>query len=261
MEKNKKKDFKDTIIKLVLIIIIILLLLHNCVLIKKKGKEKTPSGNVNIIEIMCEDNEKCDVKPTDNQNDDNQSNNTSTNEGEVSSSNIRNNSQSNNTSSTNKNNNSSSNNEGTSTNQEQETDGKLSVFDDKLVWNNTTELKIFTNSVYNFEEKIAPESSNTYQFVVKNSTAYKLKYNISFIETNPYNINMKYKLKKNNTYLVDHYVSYNELNINNQLLNAKKNDTFYLEWKWISSNNDNEAGENSANYALKIKVEAESTND
>ena len=69
---------------------------------------------------------------------------------------------------------------------------------------------------------------------------------------------MKYKLKKNDTYLVDHYVSFDELNVSNQILNSKTNDTFYLEWKWISSDNDTEVGNIQANYALKIEVKAES---
>ena len=141
-----------------------------------------------------------------------------------------------------------------------EPENEMFVRDKKLVWSDTSPLNIFTSSIYTVEGKIAPESSNTYQFVVKNSTSYSLKYNISFIETNPYHINMKYKLKKNNTYVIDHYVSYGELNIEEQLLNAKTNDTYYLEWKWVSSDNDNEAGEHSADYSLNIKVEAESVN-
>ena len=85
-----------------------------------------------------------------------------------------------------------------------------------------------------------------------------VKYDIIFSETNPHNVNMKYKLKKNSTYIVDHYVSFDELNINEQLLNSKKNDTFYLEWKWISAENDNQVGEITANYQLQIEVKAES---
>ena len=83
--------------------------------------------------------------------------------------------------------------------------------------------------------KIAPESSNTYQFVVKNSTKNKLKYEINFIETNDYNINMQYKLKKNDTYIIDHYVKPSELSVNDMILNPGENDTYYLDWKWISS--------------------------
>ena len=77
----------------------------------------------------------------------------------------------------------------------------------------SVEVKIFTNSMYKLEDRIAPESSNTYQFVVKNSTNYNIKYQIRFIENNPYSINMKYKLKKNDTYLIEEYVSASELNI------------------------------------------------
>ena len=218
---------------------------------------------------------KCDIEFNDDQSNNdngnyNNQNNTNINKNKNNNSNINNDgtttdnsNQDNASNNDNSNSDSSNNNSSSDDNQDdnvEEPEDEMFVRDKRLVWDNVSELKIFTNSVYNFEEKIAPESSNTYQFIVKNSTSYNLKYNMSFIETNPYNINMKYKLKKNDTYIVDHYVSYNELNINDQLLNAKTNDTFYLEWKWISSDNDNQAGENSANYELKIKVEAESTN-
>ncbi len=255
------KNKKDKIIKITLIIIIILLLIHNCTLIKKKGKEKTPSGNVNIIEIICENSDKCDIKDKDSKktsddtNDDNSD--TSNNKNSVGSNNSTTgtNKKSTDTNKKNADNTSpTSDTEETSDDQPEE----LTVLDSDITWKDTTELKIFENSMYNLDNVVAPESSNTYEFVVKNSTKYNVKYNINFIETNPYHINMKYKLKKNDTYLVDHYVSYNELNINEQVLNAKKNDTFYLEWKWVSSDNDNAAGENKANYNLKIEVKAES---
>jgi len=122
--------------------------------------------------------------------------------------------------------------------------------------------KIFTNSMYKFRNVIAPESSNTYQFVVKNATDYNLKYTIDFVESNEHNINMKYKLKKNDTYLIDHYVSASELNISQMMLNVSSNDTYYLEWKWISSSNDTNIGKTpNAYYELAIKVEAESIDE
>ena len=142
---------------------------------------------------------------------------------------------------------------------------KIEVFDDyydPVTWNGSTTLKIFTNSMYQFKDLIAPESSNTYQFIVKNATEYNLKYKISFEEFNKYNINMKFKLKKNDTYLIDHYVSASELNVDEMILNITENDTFYLEWKWISSSNDTSIGKTpDAYYGLTIKVEAESIND
>ena len=139
---------------------------------------------------------------------------------------------------------------------------ELIVYDKEITWHDETPAKIFTNSMYELTDVIAPESSNTYQFVVKNGTEYNLKYKIDFIENNPYQINMKYKLKKNDTYIIDHYVSANELNVEDAFLNTKTNDTYYLEWKWISSNNDTAIGlDPNSQYELKIYIEAESTDE
>ena len=227
MEKNKEKErenskrrISDLIIKIVLIIIIILLLIHNCALIKKQNEyanSPVPSGNVEIIEIKCDDNRCVTPRPTDD--------NTSPAFNEQ---------------------------------------GEIEVFDNEktpVQWNGATDLKIFSNSIYAIPDIIAPESSNTYQFIVRNSTKYKIKYNINFVENNPYHINMKYKLKKNDTYVIDHYVSASELKAANYLLNSNQNDTYYLEWKWISSSNDTEIGHTpNANYRLSIEVKAESIN-
>ena len=144
---------------------------------------------------------------------------------------------------------------------EEEITGEFYVDDSNVRWSDETELKIFVDSLYNVPGKIAPESSNTYKFVLHNKTSYNLKYNISFIETNPYNMNMKYKLKKNGSYIVSNYVSYDQLNLTGALLNSKENDTFDLEWKWVSSDNDTAAGKAEANYKLKINVEAESVDE
>ena len=72
---------------------------------------------------------------------------------------------------------------------------------------------------------------------------------------------MKYRLKKNDTYVVHHYVKASELRVDDMILNRNENDTYYLEWKWISSSNDTSIGENpEAKYGLKIEVKAEETN-
>ena len=261
-EKNKK--IIDRIIEIILIIIIILLLLHNCEMIRKNKNMKTPSGNVNIIEIKCDDN-KCDT------NDgsggisvDTNTNRYNRNSGNQ---NAMNDNNSDDTIVPSDNSNNNNPNKGANTNPDEEEpsedipivdDNEFSVLDRNIKWSDSSELKIFSNSFYNFEDKIAPESSNTYQFVVKNSTEYNLKYNMTFTEENTHNINLKYKLKKNNNYIVSEYVSFDQLNLTDQLINSKKNDTFYLEWKWISSSNDTEIGKIQANYKLYIHVEAES---
>ncbi len=223
-DNKEKKNNKiiDWIVKIILIIIIIILLIHNCSLIRNRHLEQNPTGNVDIIEITCNKEDVC-KKDTKEQNDDN----TKPVSGD-----------------------------------DEEPETGFLVKDKQITWDGIKQAKIFTNSMYEFSDVIAPESSNTYQFIVKNATEFNLKYKIDFVEDNQYNINMKFKLKKNNEYLIDHYVSASELNIADMLLNVKENDTYYLEWKWISSSNDTAIGKTpDAYYGLTIKVEAESIDE
>jgi hypothetical protein len=133
----------------------------------------------------------------------------------------------------------------------------LIVSDNDITWKSTNKLRIFTNPVYNMNQKVAPEDSNVYQFVIKNNTKYNVRYNINFIENNPYNINMKYKLKKGDKYIINDYVDYNELKQTNITLNKNNSDTYYLEWKWVSSNNDTDKANIENAYNLNIEIEAE----
>ena len=144
-------------------------------------------------------------------------------------------------------------------------DETIDVYDndkDPITWNGSTNLNIFTRSIYDIEGIIAPEDENTYQFVVRNSTKQVIKYSINFIETNPFKINMNYKLKKNDTYLFDKYTKPSNLKVIDVVLNPNENDTYYLDWKWISSSNDTQIGSNpEAKYGFKIEVKAESIDE
>lgn len=150
---------------------------------------------------------------------------------------------------------------------EPELDDDFYVSDNEIIkWHDNTSINIFKDSakISKVNGKIAPESTGIYKFNINNETKYNLKYKISFTENNQYNMNIKFKLKKGNTYLVDQYVSYNQLNIDDVTLNTNKSDTYYLEWKWVGDNdgNDTTIGKNAKNsdisYSLKINVEAES---
>ena len=230
--KDKGKKYIDIIIKIVLVIIIIILLIRNCELNKEKNKKKVPTGNVDIIEINCDSTDRC--KKDDDKKEDSAVIDFSNKDKTLP----------------------------VSGDTDKDSNVKIEVFDEDITWNGTKKAKIFTNSMYEIEDIIAPESENTYQFVVKNGTDINLFYSINFIETNPHNINMKYKLKKNDTYIIDHYVSANELKIDNYYLKGNKNDTYYLEWKWVSSDNDTKVGKTpNASYGLKIEVKAESANE
>ena len=162
--------------------------------------------------------------------------------------------------------NTNSNEQSNKSNSNTDLEDEFYVSDNKIVkWNDNTDLNIFTDSkkISKVNGKIAPESTGIYVFNVNNKTKYNLKYNISFIESNEYSINMKYKLKKGNTYLVDQYVSYDQLNINNMTLNSNKTDVYSLEWKWVGDNDNNDttigmsAKDGDINYSLKINIEAE----
>ena len=163
--------------------------------------------------------------------------------------------------------NTNSNEQSNKSNSNTDLEDEFYVSDNKIVkWNDNTDLNIFTDSkkISKVNGKIAPESTGIYVFNVNNKTKYNLKYNISFNESNEYSINMKYKLKKGNTYLVDQYVSYDQLNINDMILNSNKTDIYSLEWKWVGDNDNNDstigmsAKDGDINYSLKINIEAES---
>ena len=232
--KSKKTNKLLTVIIIVLIIIIILLLLKGC---SKNNEDVSHVGKTNIFEIKCDGNCNCECEnnnnTTDNDNDDNSNDNTKEVIKEV---------------------------DGNSNINNAEVD--IKVLDNNKTWQNTTDIDIFEDSTYVVKGKIAPESTGTYQFMVKNSTSYNVKYDVKFDETNNYNINMKYKLKKNNNYITSDWVSYSELSREKIRLNSNSTDTYYLEWKWISSSNDNSIGEDiNSKYGLSINIRAVQAND
>lgn len=265
MEDSKKKyNFWDIVVKIILIVIIIILLLHNCSIVKKLNKKDNnvdrPTGNVDIFEIQCEKDTCKDVlgdktdKPNTNPVIVPDNNNSNNNKPSTTPDN----------SNINNNNNNQSGNEGQSSSGNDTTDDEL-IVKDTVEWKSQNELRIFSNPAYQMESKIAPESSNTYIFIVRNNTNSDVKYNIDFNEENANHINMKYRLKRDNEYIIGSsttWVGYNELDLNGILLNSKSDHTYYLDWKWFSSDNDTSIGSNpNSKYKLNIEISAESQNE
>ena len=96
-------------------------------------------------------------------------------------------------------------------------------------------LKIFSNAAFKYTEKIAPGVSNSYHFVVHNSTNAKLKYFIQMYEDGEYFINLKYRLKRNNDFVIgndNQWVTANELKTEFSKINMSSSDSYSLDWKW-----------------------------
>jgi len=271
----EKRKIKDLIIKIVLIAIIVLLLINNHKLITSLKKEptKSPTGNVDIFEICC-DKDNCNKDNTKKE---------KTNSSDTKITVKKNNKINNNDKQevidtdneiTDINNEIIDNTEenvvtagenviaaGENVITEENTD--FTVSSNSIIWNSTNELRIFSNPVYNMDPKIAPGTTNVYQFVVKNNTSYNVKYSINFIEENNNNLNMRYRLKKGNLYVAGNngYVTYEELNQIDININSGESNTYYLEWKWIGTENDNHLSGIQGAYSLSIEIEAESTNE
>lgn len=226
--KNKRKVLIINLFFSILLIILIYLLIHYFGYINEK-KKILPTGNIDIIDI------------DDNINDNN----------------------SNDTNDTNKNPNNVDNQNNIDKNKlDNKSNSRESDFivrDNYSIWN-SKRLRIFTNQAYQYTSMIAPNLSNSYDFVIKNNSKYDLYVDIYMEEDNPFNINMKYKLRGNNNYLVgskDKYVDVSKLSQRNILIKANSSKEYSLDWKWIDSDNDTEIGENiNSNYKLSINIGA-----
>ena len=114
-------------------------------------------------------------------------------------------------------------------------------------------LDIFKNNY--LKNKIAPNISSRYYFKVKNISNKDIKYYITFSDINDYNINLKFRLKRNGKYLISNkWLSINELKTSYLTLKHRKNDKYCLEWKWFDNDEiDSIIGENIVNkYLLKL---------
>lgn len=124
-------------------------------------------------------------------------------------------------------------------------------------WKSNNTLRIISNPMYQIDNIISNNYTNSYVFKIKNNTNYKVNYSISFIENN--SMNIKYRLKRENTYIKgneNNWVSYKKLNIYNQKIDNSSIDTYYLEWKYENIDDiDIKALDN--NYQLKMQINAQ----
>lgn len=148
------------------------------------------------------------------------------------------------------------------TDKEQYTLGEVFVDDKNGNYIYQQKLNVFTNPAYQMKEIIAPGSSNTYHFVVHNSVDTEIRYKVEMYEKTEYPVNMKYRLKLNNQYVVgdkETWVSANDLKLSSIYLVENDLSVYALEWKWFDSENDSIIGENMESlYQLNIRINFES---
>lgn len=139
--------------------------------------------------------------------------------------------------------------------------GTYWVEDKDIVWQNKCKLGIFKNPKYNMRNLIAPGSTSSYVFYVSNKMGFDLNYIINFSEENDINVNMMYKLRREDEYIAgdeNTWVYYDNLHIDYEIANEGK-DKYILEWKWVDSDNDTEIGINHAGEIYKLNIDIYAT--
>ena len=123
------------------------------------------------------------------------------------------------------------------------------------------DLNIFNNIIFNGEKKISPHSYGEYKFKIENTINSNITYNISMKEMNQHNINMKYKLKLDNIYIIgdsEIWKDVEDLNIKDIIVTANSRNIYTLEWYWEDSPNDTYIGElDYAEYKLNISIDTQ----
>ena len=145
-------------------------------------------------------------------------------------------------------------------------DGVVYVDDENGRYVYQRNLRIFQNAAFEYTDKIAPGVSNSYDFKVHNEPKNSIRYNVQFEEESEYPVNMKYRLRRGNEYLVGSettWVSVGELTVAAlKILSTDGVDTYTLDWKWPYEDGvddaDTNAGKNmTSEYNLGIKINFE----
>ena len=128
-----------------------------------------------------------------------------------------------------------------------------------LNWNALQELDVFSTTYYGNQNIIAPRLKGTYDFAIENTTKVDVTADITFVEGNIYNINMKYKIKVNGVYVgLNQWQKIEDIVVNNLVILSKNRVPITLEWYWEESANDTAIGQmQGVPYNLNIKIEAE----
>lgn len=125
-------------------------------------------------------------------------------------------------------------------------------------WSTNKKLPIFYNDVFG-DEVVIPGMKGKYRFRFENKNENRIQYSLQFSEQNEYNIEMVYRLKKDNVYIAEkeNYIDVNKLNVTDLTIESKSSTILELEWFWKDNDDiDTIAGNNKAMYSLTISFSA-----
>ena len=134
----------------------------------------------------------------------------------------------------------------------------IQVSSEAKEWHQNDNINLFKTRNRKGEKVIWPGQSGSYDFVVQNNNNDPITYELSLDEANRDNMNMKYRLKLNNVYVVGDektYESIDKVKLDNITILGKGKSLFTLEWTWEKADNDAKiVREGLATYRIYIDV-------
>ena len=133
-------------------------------------------------------------------------------------------------------------------------DGELVEADPEMIWDSTNLIHVFKNQQFNNSNLIAPGSYGAYHFQVQNKTTFPVVYNLEFEEDNFINVNMLYRLRKNDKWIVKQWTKLPDIFLETYRIESTEVDDYVLEWKWFDADNDSELGRASSFSPLEYRM-------
>ncbi|MBR3696833.1 MAG: hypothetical protein IKM97_00945 [Clostridia bacterium] len=138
----------------------------------------------------------------------------------------------------------------------------IKVNSDKKSWYKNDEINLFKYLNEQGEKIIWPGQSGEYEFYIQNTNDVPIYYKISISEKNTDKINMKYRLKQNNVYVIgneDTYEPIEKMYLEDIKILEKAKSQYTLEWKWEETDKDVEIGKSGLSlYRIYIEVYSKS---
>lgn len=135
-----------------------------------------------------------------------------------------------------------------------EIEGELVETDPDKIWDATNTINVFKNAKFDNRNLIAPGSFGAYHFQVQNKTTFPIIYNLSFLEENDIQVNMLYRMRKNDEWIVKKWTKLPDIFLESYRIEAGEIDDFVLEWKWFDASNDTELGLASSFSPLEYRI-------